>query len=154
MSNEIQTIVKWFSDAKPNPTIEDVATQYGCHLEEFAEGLQVTGDDSARDLVSCIGDNYKKHIGIYTGDLKLKLQCEESKVELLDAFCDQIVTAVGTAQYMGFDIIGALNEVIASNDSKRMPDGTFTLDENGKITKESPNFFKPDLSKFIGGSND
>ena len=23
MSNEIQTIVKWFSDAKPNPTIED-----------------------------------------------------------------------------------------------------------------------------------
>ena len=154
MSNEIETIAKWFSDAKPNPTIKDAATQYGCHLEEFAEGLQVTGDESARELVSCIGDNYKKHIQIYTGDLRLTLQREESRIELLDAFCDQIVTSVGTAKYMGFDIVGALNEVIASNDSKRMPDGSFPLDKNGKITKESPNFFKPDLSKFIGGSNE
>lgn len=149
MSNEIQAIVKWFEDAKPNPTIEDVATQYGCHLEEFAEGLQVSGDDSACDEVSCVGSNYKSHLGSYMDDLLLLTNCDESKVDLLDAFCDQIVTAVGTAKYMGFDIIGALNEVIASNDSKRMPDGTFPLDENGKITKESPNFFKPDLSKFI-----
>ena len=154
MSNEIQTIVKWFSDAKPNPTIEDVATQYGCHLEEFAEGLQVTGDDSAYDEVSCVSDNYKRNTGSYMEDLELMSYCDESRVDLLDAFCDQIVTAVGTAQYMGFDIIGALNEVIASNDSKRMPDGSFPLDANGKITKESPNFFKPDLSKFIGANND
>ncbi|QDP48184.1 MAG: hypothetical protein Unbinned6437contig1000_38 [Prokaryotic dsDNA virus sp.] len=154
MSNEIEKIAKWFSDAKPNPTLEDTATQYGCHLEEFAEGLQVTGDDSARELVSCIGDNYKKHIGIYMGDFTLTLHREESKIELLDAFCDQIVTAVGTAQYMGFDIVGALNEVIASNDSKRMPDGSFPLDKNGKITKESPNFFQPSLSKFIGTNNE
>lgn len=148
MSNEIQTIVKWFEDAKPNPTIEDVATQYGCHLEEFAEGLQVTRDNTHYE-VSCVSDNYKRHAGIYMEVLELMSYCEESRVDLLDAFCDQIVTAVGTAQYMGFDIVGALNEVIASNDSKRMPDGSFPLDENGKITKESPNFFKPDLSKFI-----
>ena len=154
MSNEIRTIAKWFSDAKPNPTIKDAATQYGCHLEEFAEGLQVTGDDSVCYEVSCVGDSYKKHIGSYMQDLELMLHCEESKIELLDAFCDQIVTSVGTAKYMGFDIVGALNEVIASNDSKRMPDGSFPLDKNGKITKESPNFFKPDLSKFIGGSNE
>ena len=147
--SEIKTIVKWFSDAKPNPTIEDVATQYGCHLEEFAEGLQVTGDYSAHDEVSCVSDNYKRNTGIYMEDLELVSCCEESRVDLLDAFCDQIVTAVGTAQYMGFDIVGALNEVIASNDSKRMPDGSFPLDENGKITKESHNFFKPDLSKFV-----
>lgn len=152
--SEIKTIVKWFSDAKPNPTIEDVATQYGCHLEEFAEGLQVTGDDSAHDEVSCVSDNYKRNTGSYMEDLELMSYCEESRVDLLDALCDQIVTAVGTAQYMGFDIVGALNEVIASNDSKRMPDGSFPLDENGKITKESPNFFKPDLSKFIGTNND
>lgn len=149
MSNEIQTIVKWFSDAKPNPTIEDVATQYGCHLEEFAEGLQVTCDNSACDEVSCVGDNYKRHIGSYMEDLELMTHCDESRVDLLDALCDQIVTAVGVGNLMGFDIVGALNEVIASNDSKRMPDGSFPLDENGKITKESPNFFKPDLSKFI-----
>lgn len=153
MSNEIQTIVKWFKDAKPNPTIEDIATQYGCHLEEFAEGLQVSGDDSAFEEVSCVASNYKAHVGSYMEDLLLLNHCEDSKIELLDALCDQIVTAVGTAQYMGFDIVSALNEVIASNDSKRLPDGTFPLDKNGKITKESPNFFSPDLSKFIGDNN-
>jgi len=149
MSNEIQTIVKWFSDAKPNPTIEDLSTQYGCHLEEFAEGLEVTGDEDSFQVVAVCANNYKSHDEPYIEELLNVMDCENTKVELLDAFCDQIVTAVGTAQYMGFDIIGALNEVIASNDSKRMPDGSFPLDENGKITKESPNFFKPDLSKFI-----
>ena len=147
--SEIKTIVKWFKDAKPNPTIEDAATQYGCHLEEFAEGLQVTGDDSAHDEVSCVSDNYKRNTGSYMEDLELMSHCEESRVDLLDALCDQIVTAVGVGHMLNLDIIGALNEVIASNDSKRMPDGSFPLDENGKITKESPNFFSPDLSKFI-----
>tara|TARA_R110002124_G_C8974544_1_gene515756 strand:- start:16338 stop:16802 length:465 start_codon:yes stop_codon:yes gene_type:complete len=154
MSNEIQTIVKWFSDAKPNPTIEDVATQYGCHLEEFAEGLDVTGDDVAHDEVVTSGESYKRREKYTVKYLDNALLNSNLRVDLLDAFCDQIVTAVGTAQYMGFDIIGALNEVIASNDSKRMPDGSFPLDKNGKITKESPNFFQPDLSKFIGGNND
>lgn len=149
MSNEIQTIVKWFSDAKPNPTIEDIATQYGCHLEEFAEGLGATEDLNLRDDVIDSSDYYKENDESYIKELSFFMKDSSSKVDLLDAFCDQIVTAVGTAQYMGFDIIGALNEVIASNDSKRMPDGSFPLDENGKITKESPNFFKPDLSKFI-----
>ncbi len=145
--SEIKTIVKWFEDAKPNPTIEDIATQYGCHLEEFAEGLQVTED--FRDEVITISHGYKSHSRPYMHELNDVISSDKRKIELLDAFCDQIVTAVGTAQYMGFDIIGALNEVIASNDSKRMPDGSFPLDKNGKITKESPNFFKPDLSKFI-----
>ena len=154
MSNEIQTIVKWFSDAKPNPTIEDVATQYGCHLEEFAEGLDVTGDDVAHDEVVTSGESYKRREKYTVKYLDNALLNSNLRVDLLDAFCDQIVTAVGTAQYMGFDIIGALNEVIASNDSKRMPNGSFPLDKNGKITKESPNFFQPDLSKFIGGNND
>lgn len=149
MSNEIQTIVKWFSDAKPNPKIDDIATQYGCHLEEFAEGLKATGD--FRGEVITMSHAYKNHKKIYMQGLSDAISSNKKKVELLDAFCDQIVTAVGTAQYMGFDIIGALNEVIASNDSKRMPDGSFLLDENGKITKESPNFFSPDLANFIGG---
>ncbi len=150
MSNEIQTIVKWFSDAKPNPTIEDACVQIGCHYEEVAEMLEVLDDDSVSD-VNYLASCYKTKDEFY---LKCIPTAKDAKVDLLDAFCDQIVTAVGTAQYMGFDIIGALNEVIASNDSKRMPDGSFPLDENGKITKESPNFFKPDLSKFIGGNNE
>ena len=103
--SEIKTIVKWFEDAKPNPTIEDISTQYGCHLEEFAEVLKVTDEFSAHKEVSCSSESYKSGVGVYLELLEQITECEDSRVELLDAFCDQIVTAVGTAQYMGFDII-------------------------------------------------
>ena len=154
MSNEIQTIVKWFKDAKPNPTIEDISTQYGCHLEEFAEGLKESGDTQDEKEIIYSAEKYKSGDVDYLEGLQDILELDDKKTAMLDALCDQIVTSVGVGQLMGFDIIGALNEVVASNDSKRMPDGSFPLDENGKITKESPNFFKPDLSKFIGGNND
>lgn len=150
MSSEIQAIVKWFSDAKPNPTIEDVCVQIGCHYEEVGE-MAGALSDRVVFKINKTADLYKSkepsHL-ISAEAVKLGL-VDVDGVDLLDSLCDQIVTSVGVAKLAGFDIIGALNEVIASNDSKRMPDGSFPLDENGKITKESPNFFKPDLSKFI-----
>lgn len=147
MSNEIQTIAKWFSDAKPNPTIEDACVQIGCGYEETAERALEMTDDFLHSELSRVASEYKSRNKDY-------VECMDSmedkvKIALLDSQCDEIVTRVGEAYMLGFDIIGALNEVIASNDSKRMPDGSFPFDENGKITKESPNFFKPDLSKFI-----
>ena len=153
--SEIKTIVKWFSDAKPNPTIEDACVQIGCHYEEVAE-MAHSLNDRVHYKVNKTAELYKnKEVSHLISIEEAKLGTEGmDRVEILDSLCDQIVTAVGSAQYMGFDIIGALNEVIASNNSKRMPDGSFPLDENGKITKESPNFFRPDLSKFTGGNND
>lgn len=148
MSNEIQKILKWFSDAKPNPTIEDACVQIGCGYEETAERAKATFESAGMQCdLKRTAENYKsKHVDYLEVIEDLE---HEDKVELLDSMCDEIVTRVGEAYMLGFDIIGALNEVIASNDSKRMPDGTFPLDENGKITKESPKFFKPDLLKFI-----
>ena len=69
-------------------------------------------------------------------------------VELLDAVCDQIVTAVGVGYMMGFDVEGALKEVIRSNNSK-MVDGKFIFDENGKIAKPE-SFSEPNLKPFLG----
>lgn len=152
MSNEIKTIVKWFSDAKPNPTIEDACVQIGCGYEETMERMVSLQDDWFSDEMEDLAAEYKcKDIGNIE---YIESISDEKKLELLDSQCDEIVTRIGEAYMLGFDIIGALNEVIASNDSKRMPDGSFPLDENGKITKESPNFFKPDLSKFIGTNNE
>ena len=48
---------------------------------------------------------------------------------------------------MGFDIIGALNEVNNSNWSK-FENGKAIFDGNGKI-KKGTNYFKPNLIKFI-----
>ena len=149
MSNEIKTIVKWFEDAKPNPTIEDACVQIGCHYEEVAEMAAATCDADVHSDCDNAGYHYKAKNKNYLSDLELISQDDEVKIEILDSLCDQIVTSVGVCHMLNLDIIGALNEVIASNDSKRMPDGAFPLDENGKITKESPNFFSPDLSKFV-----
>ena len=48
---------------------------------------------------------------------------------------------------MGFDMQGALNEVIRSNDSK-MVSGKFEFDANGKIMK-GKDYFKPDLTTYV-----
>jgi len=48
---------------------------------------------------------------------------------------------------MGFDMQGALNEVIRSNDSK-MVNGRFIFDENSKIAKPD-SYSKPDLTTYV-----
>lgn len=48
---------------------------------------------------------------------------------------------------MGFDMVGALDEVNKSNWSK-FKDGVPAFDENGKIAK-ADGYFKPDLAKFL-----
>lgn len=145
--SEVKTILKWFQDAKPNPTIEDACVQIGCGYEETSERALDLGDDYLHEELFRVADNYKSKVHYYA--YALESLDDKSKIALLDSQCDEIVTRIGEAYMLGFDIVGALNEVIASNDSKRMPDGSFPLDKNGKITKESPNFFSPDLSKFI-----
>jgi len=145
--SEIKTIVKWFEDAKPNPTIEDACVQIGCGYEETAERALELVDGTLYTELLRVSNEYKIKNSHYVDTIET--MNDAVKVAILDSQCDEIVTRIGEAYMLGFDIIGALNEVIASNDSKRMPDGSFPLDENGKITKESPNFFKPDLSKFI-----
>jgi len=132
----------WFKKAKPEPTDKDRCTQIGCHFEEVDEmqvSLKLEGWDDSRKLASM----YKKNIGheanYYTNDI--------DRIELLDSLCDQIVTAVGVGYMMGFDMQGALNEVIRSNDSK-MVSGKFEFDANGKIMK-GKDYFKPDLTTYV-----
>ena len=71
----------------------------------------------------------------------------DSRRELLDALCDQIVTAVGVAYMLGMDIQGALNEVNRSNWSKFV-DGKAVFNEQGKIAK-SENYTPPQLVEFV-----
>ncbi|KGQ27274.1 nucleoside triphosphate pyrophosphohydrolase family protein [Gallibacterium anatis] len=146
MNNEknlIKSIENWFKEAKPKPTEKDQAVQIGCHYEEVNEmvlALQNSHDSNLNDLLYANSYHYKK----YVNELKLT---KSQKIELLDALCDQIVTAVGVAYMLGFDIVGALQEVNDSNWSK-FENGKAIFDENGKI-KKGKNYFKPNLEKFI-----
>ena len=147
MNNEIQKIVNWFKDAKPNTTIEDLCVQIGCHYEEVSEMAETLGDPCVEISGSSIEYKNKNHH--FLTQLELRLITEKDRTKLLDDLCDQIFTAVGVGQLAGFDMVGALNEVIRSNDSKRLPSGEFLFDKNGKISKKHDNFSEPDLRPFI-----
>ncbi|HHX2501489.1 TPA: nucleoside triphosphate pyrophosphohydrolase family protein [Neisseria subflava] len=143
---DIQEIIEWFKAAKPEPTEKDKATQIGCHFEEVSEMLQALScireqvDDVSQEFYS--SDAIDKDI-----DGKVMELPENWQIELLDSICDQIVTAIGVGYMMGFDMVGALDEVNKSNWSK-FKDGVPAFDENGKIAK-ADGYFKPDLAKFL-----
>lgn len=142
---EIKDIKQWFEIAVPNPTIENVSVQYGCHLEEVAEMLDVTGDPWEKETMDHLAAQYKTNNTVYS--LALNSISDIKKIELLDSLCDQIVTAVGVAHMLGMDIEGALKEVNDSNMSK-FEDGKAVFNENGKI-KKGKYYRKPNLSSFV-----
>lgn len=143
MKTGIEKTLEWFNAAIPEPTQETLCIQIGCHLEEVGEMLD------AMDMSEWSIDIYD-----VANDFKNKRECfynlvakDINKKELLDALCDQIVTAVGVAYMMGFDIVGALNEVNRSNFSK-FEDGIPVFDANGKIGK-GRDYSRPELEPFI-----
>lgn len=139
---DIQEIIEWFKAAKPKPTTDDIAVQIGCHFEEIKEmchAMNLYCDDVAIHEL-----RFKTYLPYRRG---IKNMDSKEKVVVLDALCDQIVTAIGVGYIMGFDMAGALDEVNKSNWSK-FKDGVPVFDENGKIAK-TDGYFKPDLAKFL-----
>lgn len=141
----LENTKKWFEQAIPEPTREQACIQLGCHFEEVAEMLAVTGDSNAMEELDRIANCYKETNEHYLNSVELTQP--EHKQELLDSLADQIVTAVGVAHMMGFDILGALEEVNRSNFSK-FEDGKPVFDANGKMTK-GKNYVKPNLERFV-----
>ena len=140
----IHSIKEWFKAAKPNPSTADVCVQLGCHYEEISEMSAVLDDDVDDELVDT-AILYKIKHSDYIGVLE-ELSAD-ARVELLDALCDQVVTAVGVAYMMGMDIEGALAEVNRSNWSK-FEGGVPVFNEQGKIAK-GVEYTPPELSDYI-----
>lgn len=140
----IHSIKEWFKAAKPNPSTADACVQIGCHYEEVSEMGAVLYDD-VRFALAGTAILYKikrsEHIGV------LEELSADARVELLDALCDQVVTAVGVAYMMGMDIEGALAEVNRSNWSK-FEGGVPVFNEQGKIAK-GVEYTPPELSDYI-----
>lgn len=142
--DSITDICNWFKAAKPEPTHDDVIAQMACHFEEVDEMIDSTNIHSFINHLYEVRRNCKQ---IRDNNLSSDCISKFDNLELLDSLCDQIVTATGVAYMMGFDIEGALKEVIRSNNSK-MVDGQFEFDDNGKITKPE-SYSEPDLTPFI-----
>ena len=143
---DIQKIIEWFKAAKPKPTEKDKSTQIGANLEAVSEMLQAVSCDTPP--VSQASQDFYAYPSIDRDiDGSVITLCENWEIDLLDSLCDQIVTAIGVGYMMGFDMVGALDEVNKSNWSK-FKDGVPVFDENGKIAK-TDGYFKPDLAKFL-----
>ena len=140
----IHSIKEWFQAAKPNPSAEDVCVQIGCHYEEVSEMSAVLYDNVRYELAAT-ALAYKMNRSGYLNAAE-ELSADE-RVELLDALCDQVVTAVGVAYMMGMDIEGALAEVNRSNWSK-FEGGVPVFNEQGKIAK-GVEYTPPELSDYI-----
>lgn len=141
----IHNIKEWFKAAKPNPSTADVCVQIGCHYEEVAEMNAVLNYD-VEYMLAATAQEYQMYYSGYLGAALEELSAD-ARVELLDALCDQIVTAVGVAYMMGMDIEGALAEVNRSNWSK-FEGGVPVFNEQGKIAK-GVEYTPPELSDYI-----
>ena len=139
----IHSIKEWFKAAKPNPSTADACVQIGCHYEEVSE-MSAALNDVEYDIADTALEYKMKH-SLHLGAVE-ELSAD-ARVELLDALCDQIVTAVGAAYMMGMDIEGALAEVNRSNWSK-FEGGVPVFNEHGKIAK-GVEYTPPELSDYI-----
>lgn len=144
MSNSlIGNIVDWFKAAKPEPTGKDKVTQLACVFEEVAELAEACGLEDLADKLNDESYYLKKITPLHAE----RFLTGRNKVDILDATSDITVTVQGLNQLLGFDGIGALKEVIRSNNSK-MVDGKFIFDENAKIAKPE-SFSEPNLKPYL-----
>ena len=73
---------------------------------------------------------------------------EKDLTEVADALTDILYVTYGAGHAFGIDLDKCFEEVQNSNMSKLGEDGKPIYNESGKVMK-GPNYFKPDLSKFL-----
>ena len=73
---------------------------------------------------------------------------EKDWTEVADALTDILYVTYGAGHAFGIDLDKCFDEVQSSNMSKLGEDGKPIYNEAGKVMK-GPNYFKPDLSKFL-----
>lgn len=145
----IEEIVLWTQKWRSNPCEHNISTQIGCHLEEVREMLIELGvKGEFAEALQNQSEMFKQH----KTDLNTAEFTTLEHAALLDALCDQIVTATALGTMLGYDMEGALQEVNRSNWSK-FQDGKPLFDPNGKL-KKGGQYQPPELKPFIGFDTD
>ena len=81
------------------------------------------------------------------GELREALENKDIK-EVADALTDILYVTYGAGHAFGINLDKCFEEVQNSNMSKLGKDGKPIYNEKGKVMK-GPNYFKPDLNKFV-----
>lgn len=128
VTKPVDSVDHWFKTATDNPSAAKFISQLKVHYEEVNEGttalknlMELAGVETINELFT------EEHIN----DERLETQW----IELIDAFGDQMVTAIGSMRYLGVDPARVLSSIAASNLSKFEDDKPVRLEEHGKILK-------------------
>lgn len=132
----LSIIELWHKKARPKPTEKDLNVQMGCHIEEFIEmldALVLDGYNKAyiENMLTELAD------GLKGGSIKIAAIDPKG---LLDALCDQVVTASGVGHCAHVNVTEGVRRVNSSNWSKFV-NGEPVFHKNGKIAK--PDTYQP-----------
>ena len=115
----------------------------GHFMKTFGQEIKTSADLSTDKInslrVSLINEELE--------ELK-KAISERDILEIADALTDLLYVTYGAGHAFGIDLDKCFDEVQNSNMSKLDENGKPIYNELGKVLK-GPNYFKPDLSKFI-----
>lgn len=144
MTQSLTTMLKEFHDTY------NVPSKDATNVADTFDWLQFRDKIFSEEYVELITASIK-----YAQQGVSQEERQKELTEVLDALADMIYVAAGTAQLLGFDIQGALEEVHASNMSKLGEDGLPIIADGsdpdkpkGKVLK-GPNFREPHLRPFM-----
>ena len=115
----------------------------GIFMKSFGQELKIKSELSSEKI-----NNLR--IGLIEEELKeLKEAIKENDIkEVADALTDILYVTYGAGHAFGINLDKCFEEVQNSNMSKLGKDGKPIYNEHCKVMK-GPNYFKPDLTKFI-----
>ena len=115
----------------------------GIFMKTFGQDVKNKPSFSSEKINKLRIDLIKEELDELTEAMKNK-----DLLEVADALTDILYVTYGAGHAFGINLDKCFEEVQQSNMSKLGKDGKPIYNEDGKILK-GPNYFKPNLSKFI-----
>ena len=118
-------------------------SKVGIFMKTFGQEVKNKPSFSTDKINKLRLDLIKEELSELTDAMKNK-----DLLEVADALTDILYVTYGAGHAFGIDLDKCFDEVQNSNMSKLDENGKPIYNEHGKVMK-GPNYFKPDLSKFV-----
>ena len=118
-------------------------SEVGIFMKTFGQDVKNKPSFSSDKINKLRLDLIKEELEELTEAMKNK-----DLLEVADALTDILYVTYGAGHAFGIDLDKCFEEVQNSNMSKLDSDGKPIYNDDGKVMK-GPNYFKPDLSKFV-----
>ena len=115
----------------------------GVFMKTFGQNVKQSSSFSSEKINALRVSLIKEEL-----DELIEAMNKKDLVEVADALTDILYVTYGAGHAFGINLDECFQEVQNSNMSKLDSDGKPIYNDKGKVMK-GPNYFKPDLSKFI-----